>query len=233
MKRKPKLTAADVLARLAPGDLHLADDDDLLSGIERAIENLDDPKAALAFAIAYRSGLRAGASAKTVPAAEPVPAPPPQASPDLDAVRAEATQAGAAAERNRIKAILTDPIARERFQAAKHLAFETSMTPSEALALLFTVKPGSAAEALRRSLPANVARASNSAGGLALFDAAAGALASIEAGAEAATGAAIVGFEPTRDPHAPMRVTPEQKTKSLWRQTTSTLNAEAAHAIHG
>ncbi|KAB2681385.1 hypothetical protein [Brucella pseudintermedia] len=224
--KRPKLTAADVLARLAPTDIHLADDDDLLAGVERAIENITDPQAALAYAIAFRSGLRSGPSAN---AAEPVPAPAPvaQASPDLGAVRAEAAQAGAAAERNRIKSILTDPIARERFQAAKHLAFETSMTPSEALALLFTVKPGSAAEALRRSLPANVARACNAEGGLVRFDASAGTIATVEAGG--APAGATLGFCPAPDPF--VKADPAAQSRERWKKVTDDLNAGKS-AIH-
>ena len=220
-----KLAATDVLARLAPTDLHLADDDDLLAGVERAIENITDPQAALAYAIAFRSGLRSGPSAN---AAEPVPAPAPvaQASPDLGAVRAEAAQAGAAAERNRIKSILTDPIARERFQAAKHLAFETSMTPSEALALLFTVKPGSAAEALQ-SPPAHVARACHAEGGLVRFDASAGTIATVEAGG--APAGATLGFCPAPDPF--IKADPAAKNRERWKKVTDDLNAGKS-AIH-
>lgn len=224
--KRPKLTAADVLARLAPTDLHLADDDDLLAGVERAIENITDPQAALAYAIAFRSGLRSGPSAN---AAEPVPAPAsPVAQASINEAREQARQAGATAERARLRAILTCPLSADRWDAARHLAFHTSMTAPEAIALLQTVKPATPADALK-SLPAHIARACNSPTGLVGFNAQAGTIETVEAGASSA--GASIGFAPAPDPFA--KADPNAKHRDAWKRTTSTLNAEADHAIRG
>ena len=221
-----KLAATDVLARLAPTDLHLADDDDLLAGVERAIENITDPQAALAYAIAFRSGLRSGPSAN---AAEPVPAPAspaPQAS--INEAREQARQAGATAERARLRAILTDPLAADRWDAARHLAFHTSMTAPAAIALLQTVKPATTADALK-SLPAHIARACHAEGGLVRFDASAGTIATVEAGG--APAGATLGFCPAPDPF--VKADPAAQNRERWKRTTDALNAEADHAIRG
>lgn len=47
-----------------------------------------------------------------------------------------------AAERERIKAILTDPVAADRRQAAEALAFGSSMEAAEAVSLLATLEVG-------------------------------------------------------------------------------------------
>ncbi|UWL59240.1 hypothetical protein NIK97_06705 [Brucella pseudintermedia] len=224
--KRPKLTAADVLARLAPTDLHLADDDDLLAGVERAIENITDPQAALAYAIAFRSGLRSGPSAN---AAEPVPAPAsPVAQASLDEVRQQAEREGALAQRERLRAILTDPLAADRWDAARHLAFHTSMTAPEAIALLQTVGPSTPADALK-SLPAHVARACNSPTGLVGFNAQAGTIATVEAGG--ASAGASIGFAPAPDPF--VKADPNARNRAAWKRTTDALNGEADHAIRG
>ncbi len=212
--------------RIVADERHkMADDADFVRAVAIAFDELGYG-VTNARILNHAEAVFAGMQANAVPADEPAPAVA-QASPDLDAVRAEAAQAGAATERNRIKAILTDPIARERFQAAKHLAFETSMTPSEALALLFTVKPGSAAEALRRSLPANVARACHAEGGLVRFDASAGTIAPVEAGR--APAGATLGFCPAPDPF--VQASPKAKAAASWKKVTGQLNAEADHSI--
>lgn len=227
--KKPKITTADVLARLAPTDLHLADDDDLIAGVERAIEAIGDPQQALAYAIAYRSGLRAQSSER-VPAAEPVPVPPQQPSRQavFDEARLAGEQAGSDAERSRIRAILTSPEAAERSEAARHLAFGTSMTPAEAKAFLQTVAPATAAEAIQR-LPGTVARACHAPGGLVAFDATLGAIAPIEAG-HAPAGASI-GFDPAPDPFANAKADPKTAAAASWKKVTGQLNAEAEHSV--
>lgn len=166
---------------------------------------------------------------KPAPTQQPVP----QAS--LDEAREDGRRAGAAFERQRLRAILTDPLAVDRMDAAKHLAFGTSMTDKEAIAFMQTVAPATLAQALQ-SLPATVARACNTSTGLVAFDAAAGAIASVDVGADGGSNitpsVSLSSFERTPDPHAAIRETPEQKTKSLWKKITGNLNADS-HAIQG
>ncbi|WP_075657388.1 hypothetical protein [Pseudochrobactrum sp. B5] len=147
----------------------------------------------------------------------------------LEEARLQGEQNGTTAERNRIRAILTDPLAENRMEAAKHLAFGTDMRASEALALLFTVKPGGKAETLQ-SLPSHIARTCNAPGGLVAFDASAGTIATVEAGG--ATGGASVGFAPAPDPF--VKADPNARNRAAWKRTTDALNAEGAQAtIHG
>lgn len=231
---KSKLTVRDVMAALAPNDTNLATDDNLILGVEKAIrDGFTDPQDALARAIAWRSGYLAGRSENGITAADPVPAPQPTMQVSLDEAREEARQRGerdgALAERNRIRAILTDPLAENRMVAAKHLAFGTDMRASEALALLFTVQPGSKAEALQ-SIPATVARACNAEGGLVAYDATAETIAPVGAGG--ATASASVGFAPAPDPF--VKADPNARNRAAWKRTTDALNAEDAQAtIHG
>jgi|GEM_PF-6458470 len=152
-------------------------------------------------------------------------APAPQAS--INEAREQARQAGATAERARLRAILTDPLAADRWDAARHLAFHTSMTAPEAIALLQTVKPATPADALK-SLPAHVARACNAEGGLVRFDASAGTIATVEAGG--APAGATLGFCPAPDPF--VQASPKAKAAASWKKVTGQLNAEADHAIH-
>ncbi|NKB83336.1 hypothetical protein HED51_19425 [Ochrobactrum grignonense] len=170
-----------------------------------------------------------GTSSAPVLPQQPVP----QAS--LDEAREDGRRAGAAFERQRLRAILTDPLAADRMDAAKHLAFGTSMTDKEAIAFMQTVAPATLAQALQ-SLPATVARACNTSTGLVAFDAAAGAIASVDVGSDGGSNVtpsvSLSSFERTPDPHAAIRKSPEQKTKSLWKKITGDLNADG-HAIQG
>ena len=155
-------------------------------------------------------------------------APAPQAS--ISEARQEAERegrlAGATAERNRIRAILTDPLAADRWDAARHLAFGTDMSAAEAVALLQTVKPATPADALK-SLPAHVARACNSPTGLVGFNAQAGTIATVEAGG--APAGATLGFCPAPDPF--VQASPKAKAAASWKKVTGQLNAEADHSI--
>jgi hypothetical protein len=144
----------------------------------------------------------------------------------FDEARQAGELAGATIERNRIKAILTDPLATDRADAAHHLAFGTDLTPAQALALLATVQPGTAAQALQ-SIPATIARACHAEGGLIAFDAALGAIAPVEAGGRPKS--ASIGFAPAPDPF--QQSDPKAKALASWKRTTDALNAEADHAI--
>lgn len=227
---KSKLTVRDVVAALAPNDMSLATDDNLIAGVEKAIrDGFTDPQDALTRAIAWRSGYLAGRSENGIAASDPVPAPQPTMQVSLDEARLQGEQNGATAERNRIKAILTDPLATDRADAAHHLAFGTDLTPAQALALLATIQPGTAAKALQ-SIPATIARSCHAEGGLVTFDASAGTIATVEAGG--ATASASVGFAPAPDPF--VKADPNARNRAAWKRTTDALNAEGAQAtIHG
>lgn len=129
-------------------------------------------------------------------------------------------------ERSRIHAILNDPVAIDRAEAARHLAFETDLTVEQATSLLATVAPATPAQVIQ-SLPATVARAHQAEGGLLAFDATLGSIARVEAGG-LPIGASI-GFMPAPDPFA--KSDPKAKGREQWKKITDGLNAETEHAI--
>jgi signal peptide peptidase SppA len=65
---------------------------------------------------------------------------------DLDAAKVSGRQEGAAAERERVTAILTSPEATGRESTAQHLALKTNQTAEEAVALLTTLPKAEAAK---------------------------------------------------------------------------------------
>lgn len=108
-----------------------------------------------------------------------------------------------AAERERIKAILSDPVAQDRRQAAEALAFGSDMSAVDAVALLATLDAG----APKAAVPGM--RTADAPGGLIAFDPKTG---------EQVPG--IVSSDPT-----PLR-NPDL-TKALWKETIACINREA------
>ncbi|WP_025090243.1 hypothetical protein [Brucella intermedia] len=132
----------------------------------------------------------------------------------------------ATAERTRIEAILSDPVAQDRPKSAHHLAFNTELAADAAISLLQTIPAETAADAFD-SLPEDIARACNAEGGLVRFDASAGTIAPVEAGR--APAGATLGFCPAPDPFA--KADPKAAAAASWKKVTGQLNAEADHSI--
>lgn len=110
-----------------------------------------------------------------------------------------------AAERERIKSILTDPIAQDRRQAAEALAFGSSMGATEAITLLATLEVG-APKATVTGM-----RSADAPGGLVTMGEA----------PKLAPGEALVSTLPSR----PQTETP---AKRLWRSAIAGVNSSAA-----
>lgn len=171
--------------------------------------------------------------ANAVPSAEPDPLlPAPSIS--VSEARAEAQsigeKSGAIEERHRISAILNDPVAAKRMEAAKHLAFNTDMTAAAAIALLHTVRPFNTIPSVA-DFQRNALRACNAPGGLVAYDALTENVGAPET-VDQPLLSALCSVEATSDPFAAIRKTPEQNNKALWKRTTDALNAETDHAIH-
>lgn len=135
--------------------------------------------------------------------------------------------ASTTAERTRIEAILSDPVAQDRAKSAHHLAFNTELTADVAISLLQTIPAETAIHEFESDL-GDFARSSNAFGGLAIWDAEAGKPVSASPMAintEHGMSALIDPIEPTPDPHAAIRTTPEQKAKSLWQKAIGEVNA--------
>ncbi|MFC4625531.1 hypothetical protein ACFO1V_09935 [Daeguia caeni] len=111
-----------------------------------------------------------------------------------------------AAERERIKAILCDPVAQDRRQAAEALAFGSSMDAAEAVSLLATLEVG----APKAAVPGM--RSADAPGGLIAFDPETG---------EQVPG--IVSSDPT-----PLR-NPDP-IKAMWKETIAGINRETGGA---
>lgn len=131
----------------------------------------------------------------------------------------------ATAERTRIEAILSDPVAQDRPKSAHHLAFNTELPADAAISLLQTIPAETAADAFD-SLPEDIARACNAPGGLVTWDAEANALAlsDISAGSTGQTGSALVGFALAPDPLA--KPDPREESRALWKKAIAAVNAE-------
>lgn len=113
------------------------------------------------------------------------------------------------AERERIQAILSDPVAQDRRQAAEALAFGSDMSAVDAVALLATLDAGAPKAAVTGM------RSADAPGGLIAFDPRTG---------EQVSG--IVSSDPT-----PLR-NPD-RTKELWREVVAGLNAETVGTAAG
>lgn len=136
-------------------------------------------------------------------------------------------------ERARINAILSDPIALDRVKSAYHLALSTELSAEAAIALLQTLPAETAIQEFESDL-GDFVRSSNAFGGLAVWDAEASGPVSANPMAfntERITSALIDPIEPTPDPHAAIRTTPEKKAKSLWTAAIAKVNAE--HGFEG
>lgn len=109
------------------------------------------------------------------------------------------------AERERIKAILSDPVAQDRRQAAEALAFGSSMEAAEAISLLATLEIGAPKAAVTGM------RAADAPGGLVTMGDA----------PKLAPGEALVSTLPSR----PQAETP---VKRLWKSAIAGVNGSAA-----
>lgn len=172
--------------------------------------------------------------ANAAPLAEPDPLMP-ATTISVSEARAEAQslgeKSGAIEERRRISAILSDPVAAKRMEAAKHLAFNTDMTAAAAIALLHTVRPFNTIPSVT-DFQRNALRACNAPGGLVAYDALAENVGALQTTDQPLMSATLCSVEATSDPHAAIRKTPEQNNKALWKRATDALNAETDHAIH-
>lgn len=172
--------------------------------------------------------------ANAVPSAEPELLLP-TSTISVSEARAEAQslgeKSGAIEERRRISAILSDPVAAKRMEAAKHLAFNTDMTPAEAIALLHTIQPFNTIPSVT-DFQRNALRACNAPGGLVAYDDLAENVGAPETVDQQLMSATLCSVEATSDPYAAIRKTPEQNNKALWKRATDALNAETGHAIH-
>lgn len=202
------------LERIA-GDNLRSMDENFLEGLAEAAKKfgLSNNEAKL---VAFADGFAAAVDAQPGPEQE-------QAA--IDEAREQGRQAGALSERKRICAIMSDPLAADRMDTARHLSFGTDMPSEQAIAFLKTVAPTTVAEAIQ-SLPANMARTYTS-GGLLTFDAALGSIAPVETGS-APAGAAL-DFVLTPDPFA--RNNPKASAKASWKKVVGGLNAETDQSI--
>lgn len=201
------------LQRIA-GDHRRSMDESFLEGLVEASKKfgLSNNEAKL---VAFADGFAAAVNAQPSPE---------QKQAAINEARETARQAGALAERTRIGAILGDPLATDRMDTAKHLAFGTNMPSEQAIAFLKTVTPTTVADAIQ-SFPENMARTINS-GGLLTFDATLGSIAPVEAGS-VPVGASI-GFMAV-DPLA--KNNPKAKSRDQWKKVVGDLNAETGHSI--
>ncbi len=177
----------------------------------------------------------AGMQANSVPSAEPVPLKQLISQTDINEARAAAERQGvkdgAIAERIRIGAILSNPLATNRMDAAKHLAFTTDMEPDAAIALLHTVDPFSTFPS-SKDFQQNSLRACNAQGGLVTYEALTESVTTFQSEYVSSASALLCAVEATSDPYASVRTSPEQKNKARWKSITDELNTKANHAIH-
>jgi len=116
------------------------------------------------------------------------------------------TEEARAAERERIKAILTDPVAQDRRQAAEALAFGSSMPAADAVALLATLDAGAPKTTVTGP------RAKDAPGGLVVADGA-----SLPAGATEA----VITAGPDEPPKPGA-----SSAQALWRAAIAKVNRE-------